>query len=89
MRTPPADLCDAAVAAAVAAHWSISSTSIHYAAVGFGSHHWLLTGQSGRWFVLRTLSQTLPPGRLSWTLRWPPRTLCATAADSSSSSPRT
>ena len=52
MRTPPQDLTEAEVGAAVAAHWSAAAESIKYAPIGFGSHHWVLTEATGRrWFV--------------------------------------
>ena len=37
----PPDLSDEAVADVVRTHWSIPVRTISYAAVGFGSHHWL------------------------------------------------
>ncbi|QDP95958.1 phosphotransferase [Microlunatus elymi] len=52
MRTAPQDLTDAAVAETVAAHWGITAAAIEPAPVGFGSHHWELTGTDGsRWFA--------------------------------------
>jgi spectinomycin phosphotransferase/16S rRNA (guanine(1405)-N(7))-methyltransferase len=52
MRTPPLDLTEIDVGAAVAARWPISAASVEYAAVGFGSHHWVLTEPNQRrWFV--------------------------------------
>jgi hypothetical protein len=52
MRSPPTDLSDAQVRAAVAAHWSITAQALAYAPVGFGSHHWVLADGGGwRWFV--------------------------------------
>jgi spectinomycin phosphotransferase len=52
MRTPPQDLTEAEVGVAVAAHWDVVAETIEYAPVGFGSHHWVLTGATGRrWFV--------------------------------------
>ncbi|HEY9291244.1 MAG TPA: phosphotransferase [Microlunatus sp.] len=52
MRTAPEGLTDAAVAEAVTAHWGITSAAIEHLPVGFGSHHWELTGTDGsRWFV--------------------------------------
>jgi hypothetical protein len=52
VHTPPADLDDSAVSAAVAAGWRLDPASISYQPVGFGSHHWSLVESSGRqWFV--------------------------------------
>ena len=52
MLTPPADLPEAALGQALAEGWGISVTSVRYRAVGWGSHHWDVTGASGeRWFV--------------------------------------
>jgi spectinomycin phosphotransferase len=52
MRTPPQDLTEAEVGVAVVAHWDVVAETIEYAPVGFGSHHWVLTGATGRrWFV--------------------------------------
>ena len=52
MRTPPTDLSDARLQAAVATQWSITAEALSYAPVGFGSHHWVLAGQDGgRYFV--------------------------------------
>jgi spectinomycin phosphotransferase len=43
MRTPPEDLTEEQVAAAVSRHWSITAATIGYAPLGFGSHHRLLS----------------------------------------------
>jgi spectinomycin phosphotransferase len=52
MLTRPEHLTDKAIAAAVAAHWSIAAERLEYAPIGFGSHHWVLTERTGRcWFV--------------------------------------
>ena len=52
MLTPPADLSEAALEQALAEGWGISVTAARYRAVGWGSHHWDVTGASGaRWFV--------------------------------------
>jgi spectinomycin phosphotransferase/16S rRNA (guanine(1405)-N(7))-methyltransferase len=52
MRTPPPDLTETEVGASIGAQWSITAASLEYAAVGFGSHHWVLTEPNlRRWFV--------------------------------------
>jgi hypothetical protein len=52
MRTPPADLSDSQVRAAVAEHWPIAAATVTYAPVGFGGHHWVLAEPNGnRWFI--------------------------------------
>jgi spectinomycin phosphotransferase/16S rRNA (guanine(1405)-N(7))-methyltransferase len=51
MRTPPADLSDAAVLAELAGDWDLQIDSIVYAPVGFGSHHWRARGGGVEWFV--------------------------------------
>ena len=63
MHTPPADLPERALRAALAAGWSLPDGTLSYRAVGFGSHHWLLTTPDGaRRFVtvddLRTCRTT-------------------------------
>jgi hypothetical protein len=51
LNTPPPDLSDAEVAAALAATWGIHADALAYAALGFGSHHWFATEGDTRWFV--------------------------------------
>lgn len=51
MFTRPHDLSDADVLRSVADGWDITAHTAEYAAVGFGSHHWRLTGDRERWFV--------------------------------------
>lgn len=52
MRTPPDDLTADDLAAALQSGWGIRAGSLHYAPVGFGSHHWTTTDRVGRrWFV--------------------------------------
>ena len=52
MLTPPADLPEAALVQALADGWGMTVTSARYRAIGWGSHHWDVTGASGaRWFV--------------------------------------
>ena len=48
MRTPPTDLSESQLRAAVATQWSITAEALTYAPVGFGSHHWVLADQAGR-----------------------------------------
>jgi len=48
MRTPPTDLSESRLRAAVATQWSITAEALTYAPVGFGSHHWVLADQAGR-----------------------------------------
>lgn len=52
MLTPPSDLSEADLRAALEAGWVIQATSLTYRPVGFGSHHWEVDDASGtRWFV--------------------------------------
>ncbi|MDA8436236.1 MAG: aminoglycoside phosphotransferase family protein [Actinomycetales bacterium] len=52
MLSPPEDLDDALVGAALREHWGIDAAERVYAPVGFGSHHWDAVGADGRrWFV--------------------------------------
>ena len=64
MHTPPADLPEPVLRAALEAGWSLFATTLSYRPVGFGSHHWELTDAAGvRWFVtvddLRTRRQVV------------------------------
>jgi spectinomycin phosphotransferase/16S rRNA (guanine(1405)-N(7))-methyltransferase len=45
--TRPADLDQEAIRECVAAGWGFDAVSLEYQAVGFGSHHWLVTSESG------------------------------------------
>jgi spectinomycin phosphotransferase/16S rRNA (guanine(1405)-N(7))-methyltransferase len=50
--TPPADLPESALRAALEAGWSVRAESLVHRPVGFGSHHWEATDSTGtRWFV--------------------------------------
>jgi aminoglycoside phosphotransferase (APT) family kinase protein len=50
--TPPDDLSEPDLRAALEAGWSLRAESLAYLPVGFGSHHWELTDTAGaRWFV--------------------------------------
>ncbi len=52
MHTPPADLPEATLRAALERGWSLATQTLVYRPVGFGSHHWELFATSGiRWFV--------------------------------------
>jgi aminoglycoside phosphotransferase (APT) family kinase protein len=52
MLTPPADLPEALLVPALERHWAIRAASAAYRAVGWGSHHWAVSGEDGsRWFV--------------------------------------
>ncbi|QIS22969.1 phosphotransferase [Nocardia terpenica] len=52
MLTPPPDLPDDLLVAALARHWAIEVVGLEYLPVGFGSHHWAVTGAGDRrWFV--------------------------------------
>ena len=52
MITPPDDLTDDELLATLRSGWDLDPHQLRYAAVGFGSHHWILTERSGRrWFV--------------------------------------
>jgi spectinomycin phosphotransferase len=42
--TPPDDLPETALRAALADHWSLGDTELEYRPVGFGSHHWEIVG---------------------------------------------
>jgi hypothetical protein len=47
VHTPPADLPEPALRAALEAGWSLRAATLAYRAVGFGSHHWELTDTAG------------------------------------------
>ncbi len=47
MRTKPDDLSDQAIAAGLREGWGFAAVSLEYQPVGFGSHHWLATDDSG------------------------------------------
>lgn len=51
MLTPPADLPEAAVLAALDRDWGLAVDAITYEPVGFGSHHWAATRGLHCWFV--------------------------------------
>jgi len=51
MLTPPADLPEAALLAAVDREWGLTVDEIRYQPLGFGSHHWAATRGPQRWFV--------------------------------------
>ena len=52
MLTPPEGLPEDLLAAVLARGWGLTVTSLAYRPVGWGSHHWEVTGASGtRWFV--------------------------------------
>jgi len=48
----PTDLSEAELRTALVAGWRIEASSIAYAPVGFGSHHWIIVeSASRRWFI--------------------------------------
>jgi aminoglycoside phosphotransferase (APT) family kinase protein len=50
--TPPEGLPEDLLAAVLTRGWGLTVTSLAYRPVGWGSHHWEVTGASGtRWFV--------------------------------------
>jgi Phosphotransferase enzyme family len=51
MLTPPADLPEAAILAALDRNWGLAVDAISYQPVGFGSHHWTATRGPQCWFV--------------------------------------
>ena len=52
MFTPPEDLSDAEVAAALIWGWDLDVEDLSHATVGFGSHHWWVRDATGRaWFA--------------------------------------
>ena len=52
MHVPPADLSVSHLRTALVSAWRIVPSSIAYAPVGFGSHHWTVVEPSSRrWFV--------------------------------------
>jgi spectinomycin phosphotransferase/16S rRNA (guanine(1405)-N(7))-methyltransferase len=52
MLIPPAALPEAALLAALERWWGIRAASVRYRPVGWGSHHWEVSGEAGsRWFV--------------------------------------
>jgi spectinomycin phosphotransferase len=51
MRTQPEDLDEERLLRALG-EWGIGGTSLEYAPVGFGDHHWIAVGDAGRkWFL--------------------------------------
>ncbi len=55
MEDRPEGLADAEVAAALARHWGLAVTGLHYLPVGFGGYHWSAHDADGvRWFVTAT-----------------------------------
>ena len=51
MFTRPNELSDADIVRAVADGWGLRATSVDWAPVGFGSHHWHVRSDGERWFV--------------------------------------
>ena len=52
MLIPPAGLPEAVLLAALERWWGIRAASVQYRPVGWGSHHWAVSGAAGsRWFV--------------------------------------
>jgi aminoglycoside phosphotransferase (APT) family kinase protein len=52
MMTPPAGLPEAVLMPALERCWGIRAASVQYRPVGWGSHHWAVSGEAGaRWFV--------------------------------------
>jgi hypothetical protein len=52
MLIPPAGLPEASLLAALERWWGIRAASVQYQPVGWGSHHWAVSGAAGsRWFV--------------------------------------
>ena len=63
MLSPPDDLTESTLAAALTREWGVAVAALAYQRVGFGSHHWSATDPAGRnWFVtvddLETLRQS-------------------------------
>jgi spectinomycin phosphotransferase len=51
MRARPSDLDEERLLRALSA-WGVGATSLEYAPVGFGDHHWIAVGDTGeKWFV--------------------------------------
>jgi spectinomycin phosphotransferase/16S rRNA (guanine(1405)-N(7))-methyltransferase len=52
MLTPPDGLSEESLISVLARYWRLSTVSVSYCAVGWGSHHWEVTDSAGeRWFV--------------------------------------
>lgn len=51
MLTRPDDLADSSLMDLLSDGWCISVSSVEYMPVGFGSHHWAVSGGDRRWFV--------------------------------------
>ena len=51
MFTRPDALRDADIVSALADGWGLRAQGVDYVAVGYGSHHWNVTGEADRWFV--------------------------------------
>jgi spectinomycin phosphotransferase len=48
MRVQPADLDDEAILAALREHWDWGGSTIEYVALGMGTHHWVVTDDTGQ-----------------------------------------
>jgi spectinomycin phosphotransferase/16S rRNA (guanine(1405)-N(7))-methyltransferase len=49
---PPADLPEQELESVLVREWGVTATGLSYRAVGFGSHHWEVTGAAGgQWFL--------------------------------------
>ncbi len=51
MFTRPDELSDADIVRVVADGWGLEATSVEWAPVGFGSHHWHVRSGAHRWFL--------------------------------------
>ncbi len=52
MRTEPAEISCDLVTRILSEHWQFQATEVTYAAVGFGSHHWIAAqDDEARWFM--------------------------------------
>src|SRR5689334_6602050 len=51
MLTPPVDLSEAALLAALDRDWGMTVDEISYQPLGFGSHHWAASRGLQRWFI--------------------------------------
>lgn len=51
MFTRPDNLTDADIVRCVAGGWGVTVSAAEWVPVGFGSHHWRVTGDRKRWFV--------------------------------------
>lgn len=52
MQTPPDNLNPDTISAALSDYWNLNASSLTYAPLGYGSHHWIAeASERTKWFV--------------------------------------